>query len=215
MFSPRYVMTGGIACGKSRVARLFRDAGWEVLDADDVVHACESPGGAAVDEIVACFGAGIRAADGGIDRRKLAAIAFGDPAALHRLEAILHPLVRDRFSIWAAESGSCPCRRLAVVPLLFESGWTADWDFTLCVAADEDIQIDRMTRFRGMTEQESRARLSAQMPVREKAARAHDVIWNNGTPEALEREVWAVLARLDRWSGRSEVFSGRMVDDGR
>jgi len=104
----KIALTGGIACGKSLVAKFFEELGVQSLDADDVVHELEAPGGAAVAAIVARFGASVLAPDGGIDRKKLAEIVFsatgrreaGGP--LHELEAILHPLVRKRLLDFAS-----------------------------------------------------------------------------------------------------------------
>ena len=108
----RIALTGGIACGKSTLAKFLRELGIRLLDADDVVHELEAPGGAAVPAIVARFGAGVLAADGSVDRPKLAAIVFADAAARRDLEAILFPLVRSRLR--AFTSGAVRRGRLAL-----------------------------------------------------------------------------------------------------
>ena len=100
----RIALTGGIACGKSTLAKFLRELGIRLLDADDVVHELEAPGGAAVPAIVARFGAGVLAADGSVDRPKLAAIVFADAAARRDLEAILFPLVRSRLRAFTSEA---------------------------------------------------------------------------------------------------------------
>ena len=100
----RIALTGGIACGKSTLAKFLRELGIRLLDADDVVHELEAPGGAAVPAIVARFGAGVLAADGSVDRPKLAGIVFADAAARRDLEAILFPLVRSRLRAFTSEA---------------------------------------------------------------------------------------------------------------
>lgn len=224
----KIALTGGIACGKSLAAKFFRELGVQVLDADDVVHELEAPGGAAVSAIVTRFGPSILAVDGGIDRAKLATIIFGGErrmeicretavaetvalqgegtrdCARRDLEAILHPLVRKRLldfvdgrrengdGSWlpsAAIHHSPFLFRLSIIPLLFESHFDSDYDIIICVSTTEDRQIDRMMRTRAYTREQAEARLAAQMPVAEKAARADWTIHNNSTPEELKAEV--------------------------
>lgn len=191
MRSPRIALTGGIACGKSLFAKFLRELGVQFLDADDVVHELEGVGGAAVDPIVARFGAGVRAADGGIDRTALAAVAFGDAAARRDLEAILHPCVRTRLLDFVdgragtAADVSAPVR-VAVIPLLFESHFDSDYDIILCIASPVELQLSRMECTRGYTRAQAEARLAAQMPAAEKAVRADWVVVNDGTPEQLK-----------------------------
>ena len=210
----KIALTGGIACGKSLVAKFFNELGVLTLDADDVVHELEAPGGAAVPAIVARFGAGIMAPDGGIDRKKLASEVFGRETtdARRALEDILHPLVRQRLLDFASH----PVPRspfpvphspfpvphspfpvpLVIIPLLFESHFESDYDTILCVSSTEDRQIDRMMRTRGYTREQAEARLAAQMPVAEKAARADWTIHNDSTIEDLKAEVRRCFAWL-------------------
>ena len=227
----RIALTGGIACGKSQVAKFFNELGVLSLDADDVVHELEAPGGAAVPAIVARFGDSVLAANGGIDRKRLAEIVFcGEPRiakspritggprscaaanghatldARRDLEAILHPLVRQRLCDFAASfatsAGSrvprdcSPALAVAIIPLLFESHFESDYDTILCVSSTEDRQIDRMMRTRGYTREQAEARLAAQMPVAEKAARSDWTIHNDSTIEDLKAEVRRCVAWL-------------------
>ena len=111
----RIALTGGIACGKSTLAKVLRELGIRLLDADDVVHELEAPGGAAVPAIVARFGAGVLAADGSVDRPKLAGIVFADAAARRDLEAILFPLVRSRLRAFTSEAARRGRRALPMV----------------------------------------------------------------------------------------------------
>ena len=216
----RIALTGGIACGKSLVAKFLRELGVQTLDADDVVHELEAPGGAAVPAIVSRFGPSVLAPDGGIDRPRLAAMVFSADGSsgtaettrttettkttgaesrsrggpLCDLEAILHPLVRQRLRAFA--SGRPINLKLSVIPLLFESHFESDYDIIVCVSSTEDRQIDRMMHTRGYTRKQAEARLAAQMPVAEKAARADWTIHNNSTMEELKAEVQRCVAWL-------------------
>ena len=230
----KIVLTGGIACGKSLVAKFLRELGVRTLDADDVVHELEAPGGAAVPAIVSRFGPSVLAPDGGIDRPKLAEIVFtggsrscataAETAALHAggaqlvapangmrageaartplhdLEAILHPLVRQRLLDFVSTPfpfhASSFTIHLSIIPLLFESHFESDYDIIICVSSTEDRQIDRMMHTRGYTRKQAEARLAAQMPVAEKAARADWTIHNNSTIEELKAEVRRCVAWL-------------------
>lgn len=190
----RIALTGGIACGKSMAERCFEACGCRVLDADRTVRELEAPGGAAVEPIVARFGEGVRAADGGIDRAALAAVVFADASARAELEGILHPLVREAAEAWMAEAPEdAVC--IFSAALLFECGWGKFWPETVCVTASEATQIRRMTAVRGMTEEAARARLRAQMPVAEKARLATWTIANDtDDPEALRSQIEALVA---------------------
>ena len=211
----RIALTGGIACGKSLVAKFFEELGVQTLDADDVVHELEAPGGAAVSAIVSRFGQSALAPDGGIDRSRLAELVFAGGArssatvARRDLEAILHPLVRQRLLDFASTAFHGDLQppttnyqlpttnfRLSIIPLLFESHFESDYDTILCVSSTEDRQIDRMMRTRGYTRAQAEARLAAQMPVAEKAARADWTIQNNSTEEELKAEVQRCVAWL-------------------
>jgi dephospho-CoA kinase len=203
----RIALTGGIACGKSLVAKFFNELGVQTLDADDVVHDLEAPGGAAVDAIVARFGRSVLAPDGGIDRKRLAGLVFGPETrdARNDLEAILHPLVRQRLldfvrnmstNATTSPTANTYHLKLSVIPLLFESHFESDYDIILCVSSTEDQQIDRMMRTRGYTREQAEARLAAQMPVAEKAARADWTIHNDSTIEKLKADVRRCVAWL-------------------
>ena len=217
----KIALTGGIACGKSTFAKFLRELGIRVIDADDIVHELESPGGAAVPAIAAEFGDGVLAPDGGIDRAKLADLVFlGSPspqppnpepratnheprATSHEqrttkqaLESILFPLVRERLREYT-ETSPQGVFSIAIIPLLFESHFDEDYDIIIAIASSEDRQIDRMMRTRGYSRAQAEARLAAQMPVAEKAARAHFVVVNDSTPENLKNEATRLVAWLE------------------
>jgi len=188
-------ITGGIACGKSFFAACLQRLGVEVVDADDVVHALEAPGGAAVEPIRRLFGDGVISADGGVDRTKLANVVFADEEAREQLNQVLHPMVRHVVNEWRDRPGISKMKA-AVIPLLFEVGWACDWDVVICVSSHTQAQIDRLMRFRGLSAEQARQRLDAQLPVAEKAARAHLTIDNNAGPEWLAEEAKRIYACL-------------------
>lgn len=189
-------ITGGIACGKSEVGRILERRGFAVCDADNLAHAVIAPGGEAREAVVRRFGPEIldAGAGGAVDRAALARRVFGDPRALADLNAIVHPAARRALDRWLA---ALPPDRdaAALVPLLFEAGWTAGWTAVICVAADPARVRERLAR-RGWTEEESQRRLSAQWPLEEKMRRADYVIRNDGTLAELECAVAEMLRRI-------------------
>ena len=207
----KIALTGGIACGKSLFAKFLRELGIQVIDADDVVHELEAPGGAAVPSIVARFGQEVIAPDGGVDRAALADRVFKDASARADLEAILFPLVRSRLREATRDklprntpsvrrsgtpAASPPQITIHIIPLLFESHWESDYDILLCIASPVDLQIARMMTSRGYSRAHAEARLAAQWPVAEKAARCHYTVMNDSTPEHLRDEAQRLVVWL-------------------
>ena len=202
----RVAITGGIACGKSLFSSNLQRLGMELLDADDVVHRLEMPGGRAVPELARLFGDSALDSWGGINRKALAELVFADADARNRLNAVIHPLVRQELADWIAKPGDA--LRGAVIPLLFEVGWAADWDIIICLVSCEALQLERLMRDRGLTEEQARRRIVAQMPVVEKAALAHLVIHNDADAEALARAAENVYRALTEkaYEYRKRVF---------
>jgi dephospho-CoA kinase len=185
-------LTGSVGMGKSTAAAMLRRLGVPVHDADTAVHRLLAPGGAAVDAVARAFPK-VVAVDGGIDRVKLGRRVFGDPAALERLERILHPLVRqsqERF-LRDARARHLPIAVLDV-PLLFETGGARRFDLVVVVSAPADVQRARVMARPGMTEERFQAILEKQMPDSEKRRRA-DVVVPTGLGRAL---TFRHLARL-------------------
>ena len=218
----KIALTGGIACGKSTLAKFLRELGIRLLDADDVVHELEAPGGEAVPALVARFGSGILASDGGIDRGRLAEAAFtaADAArARADLEAILFPRVRAALRAFtvpadqaAQNAGGESEIRIAVIPLLFESHFDADYDTIVAIASPVEVQIGRMMRTRGYTRAQAEARLAAQMPAAEKAARAHFTVMNDSTPRHLRSEASRLVAWLKERIKNEQRRAGQHAD---
>jgi dephospho-CoA kinase len=195
-------LTGGIATGKSRVAALLRERGVPMVDADELARQAVEPGSPGLAEVLAQFGSGVLAPDGSLDRGRLAAMVFSDTEARERLNAIVHPRVRElsqeRFG--ALERAG---QELAGydVPLLFEVGLDRVLKPVVVVGATESAQIARLAERSGMTEGEARARIAAQLPLAEKRARADYVLENDGSLEELASKVDALAQWLRAGSG--------------
>lgn len=187
-------LTGGIGAGKSSAARLFEELGAAVVDTDEIAHELTRPGAPAIGAIRNAFGAGYIAPDGGLERARMRRLVFGDPAAKTKLEAILHPLIRNesRARIAAAQQPYV----IVVVPLLLETGACRDLvQRVLVVDCSEEQQVARGTRRSRLTAEEVRAIMAAQLPRAERLERADDVLDNDGGMEALQRQVRELHAR--------------------
>jgi dephospho-CoA kinase len=187
-------LTGNIACGKSTVGRLLAERGAEYVDADRLVHVLMEPGTPENDRIVERFGSDVRSTDGRIDRPRLGAIVFADPAALKDLEAILHPGVRAEIHRRIAAS-TAPTIVVDAIKL-FEGGLAQEMDTVWVVTCPRAEQVRRLMTERGLTEAQAETRISAQNPQEEKARQANVVIENGGTLEEVVRQVDAALAAL-------------------
>lgn len=170
-------ITGGIGCGKSALGRLLAERGADVVDADDIVHRLQQPGGALGAAVVRAFGSEFLKPDGSVDRAKLGALVFADAAQLAKLNAVSHPPVRDWLKAWRLVPTDA-WAKVALIPLLFESGWEADWDLTVCVACAPDVQRARL-RGRGWSDEEADRREAAQWPPHEKASHADIIVRND------------------------------------
>ena len=191
-------LTGSIGMGKSTTAEMFRAQGVPVQDADAVVHALYR--GAAAPLIEAAFAGTTTPA--GVDRAALAARVLGDPAALQRLEAIVHPLVRaerDAFVAQARASGARAC--LLDIPLLFETGGEALVDVIVVVSAAGDVQLGRVLARPGMTGEKLAQILARQTPDADKRRRAHVVLDTGHGLAAARAQVADVLAAVAAMPG--------------
>jgi dephospho-CoA kinase len=190
-------LTGGIASGKSVVAAILRELRFPVLDADSISHKLMEPGQAAHDEILQSFSADLADSSGRIDRHKLAAIVFGDPAKLAHLNAILHPRVEQiifrQLEDWQ-ESSAHPAAFVEAA-LLVEAGMAARLDGLVVAWCTPEQQLERL-RARGMSEAEARHRIAAQLPLEEKLKRAAYTINCSGTLDETRAEVQALAANL-------------------
>lgn len=192
-------LTGNVAAGKSSVARVWRSLGATVIDADELARRAVEPGTPAYREIVDEWGPEVLEEGGGLDRAALRRIVFSDPEARARLEGIVHPAVgalREEAYREARERGEGIV--VADIPLLFEVGLADEFDVVVLVDAPMQARLVRMVRDRGLSADEAKQVIAAQMPSELKRARADVVIDNAGSLAALEeraREVWAELRR--------------------
>ncbi|MES1200991.1 MAG: dephospho-CoA kinase [Pseudomonadota bacterium] len=185
-------LTGSIGMGKTTVGRMFADEGAPVFDADAAVHALYASGGAAVGPVEAAFPGVVR--DGAIDRDALSARLVGDPAALARLEAIVHPLVRAEQTRFLDAARAVETQVVVLdIPLLFETGQEERVDRVAVVSAPVDVQRARVLGRAGMTEAKYAAILARQTPDAEKRAKADFVIDTSGSLDATRAQVRAVL----------------------
>ena len=222
---PRVCLTGGIACGKSLVASFLNDFGVETIDADDIVHelipdpaerkrlaaevfvdpakrhALEAKLHPVVKERIEEFLGGLEGLGGLGGLEGLGCLegsgglgGWDRNCAANRSTQTFPP--QDNLP----NLPNVPNFRLAIIPLLFEAHWEKNFDIICCVVSERETQISRMMTTRGYTRAEAEARLAAQMPVAEKAAKSHYVIYNDGTPEELKEEVKKFLTWLTRHS---------------
>lgn len=191
----RIALTGGIATGKSHVSARLREAGVPVVDADAVARQVVAPGTPALTAIVDRFGRAILAADGTLDRSRLADIVFRDAAARHDLEAIVHPAVREAIEAFFAALPPATPFAVADIPLLFETGRQREFDLVIVVACDPATQMQRLLA-RGLSPGDAERRLAAQQPIRDKREAADYVIETDGTHAETDAQVEQLLSVL-------------------
>ncbi|MYM21755.1 dephospho-CoA kinase [Duganella sp. FT135W] len=181
-------LTGGIGSGKSTVADMFAARGATIIDTDLIAHSMTAPNGPAMPAIVAEFGPEFADASGAMDRARMRQLVFGDAGAKARLEAILHPRIRD--AALAAGTAATGSYVIYAVPLLIESGtWRARVARLLAVDCPEEVQIARVMARNGLPEAQVRAIMAAQVSRAERLAAADDVIVNNAGIDALAAQV--------------------------
>lgn len=191
-------LTGGIGTGKTTVGRILADLGAHIVNADLVGHAVYAPGTPGWQLVRDRFGPSVVAADGSIDRRQLGAIVFADTQALADLNAIVHPLIGTEVARRVAsylESGNHAPLVLEAA-LLVDAGWTAFADEVWVVVAPEKSVVERVRSERGMADEQTQARIRAQVPEAQRRAHADVVIENAGSLADLEAKVRAEWARV-------------------
>lgn len=190
----RVGLTGNIGAGKSTVAAMLAARGCRVIDADRLGHGLLRAGSPVLGAVVEAFGEGILDAEGNADRKALAAVVFANVEARRRLEAILHPAIRDAEG---AEAVADPGNGIVVTEaaLLVETGGHERYDRLVVVTAPEPTRLDRLAE-RGLPRARARQRMAAQMQEREKVAVADYVVDNGGTLARTEQQVEELTARL-------------------
>ena len=181
-------LTGGIGSGKSTVADLFAARGATIVDTDLIAHSLTAPHGPAMPAIVAEFGAEFSDASGALDRARMRSLVFADAGAKTRLEAILHPRIRD--AALAAGAAATGCYVIYAVPLLIESvTWRERVSRVLAVDCPEQVQIARVMARNNLPESQVRAIMAAQVSRAARLAAADDVIENSAGIEALAPQI--------------------------
>jgi dephospho-CoA kinase len=201
----RIALTGGIATGKSHVRAQLASYGVPTIDADVLAREVVAPGTPGLEAVVRRFGTSVLNTSGALDRRRLAGIVFADAAARRDLEAIIHPAVRRATDTWfdALDVTAHPFA-IADIPLLYEVGRDAAFDAVIVAACEPEAQVRRVMARDAVTEAEARQRLSAQLPIAAKVARADYVVRTDGTTDETNQQVWTLYHRL--------VKEGAVVD---
>ena len=197
----RVGLTGGIGSGKSEVSRRLAALGAVIIDADVAARRVVDPGTPGLARIAETFGPGVLRPDGALDRERLGAIVFSDPAQLAKLNAITHPLIGEWMQAAERAATEAPDGNPIVIydaALLAESGRWANYDLVIVVDVPPGVQIDRLVTQRGMPADQAQARLAAQATREQRLALADLVIDNSGSLEDLDRRVAEVWADLNR-----------------
>jgi len=197
----RVGLTGGLACGKSTVAKMFADLGANIIDADAVAHELYRPGHEVLQELVKHFGPEILKADGELDRAKLASLVF-DGGRVEELNKIVHPAVIRQQEQWMSALGEKDQHAVAIVEaaLILEAGVKDHFDRIIVVTCTPAQKVARFEQRSGLSEDAARAeverRTKAQMPDEEKALHADCGIDNSGSPEATRHQVQRIYSEL-------------------
>jgi dephospho-CoA kinase len=189
-------LTGGIATGKSYCLARFASFGVPVIDADVLARQAVAPGSAALGAVAARFGAAVFLPDGTLDRAALGRIVFSDRAARADLEAIVHPEVYRRIGAWFVSQPAGTRLAIADIPLLFETGHHHDFDRVIVCVCSPAEQLRRLMARDRLSEADARARIAAQWPIEEKAARGDHVIRTDGTLADTDAQIRVVLDAL-------------------
>jgi len=193
----KIAITGGAGTGKSTVARMFKELGAEVLDADAIARQAVAVGAPAWAEMRRLYGEEFFYPDGSLNRSRLAQLVFADPEARRRLDELIHPRVEAELQARLAALAARGARLVLVeVPLLFETGREAAFDRVIVVAAPEALQIRRLRGRDRRHEAEIRGILAAQWPLADKAARADYLVDNGGSRRQTQRQVKNIWGNL-------------------
>jgi len=183
-------LTGGIATGKSSVARFFAEKGVPVIDADQLARDVVLPASPALDRIIACFGPDVLTHEGVLDRKRLGIMVFSNPEKRRLLENILHPEIRKLSEIRISEAAAAGHKRLIyMAPILIEAGADSRVDTIWVVTVRPEIQLERLMRRDDITREQALRIIASQMPLAEKERYGSVIIDNSGT----ETETWKIL----------------------
>jgi dephospho-CoA kinase len=200
----RVGLTGGIACGKSTISRMFRDLDIPILDADPLAHELLEPGQPVYDQVVKEFGPEILANDKSIDRSKLGPIVFADPEKLKRLNQIIHPHIVEIVDRWFATLDQPGGPPIAIVEaaLLIEAGYRPKLNCLIVVRCTAGQQLARL-RERGLNEIQAQQRINSQIPIEDKIKVADEIVDGGTTFEETSRQVRDLTARLKHQAAKA------------
>ena len=200
---PLVALTGGIASGKSTIARRLAEHGAVVIDADQLVREVQAPGSPVLDAIADAFGDEMLRPDGSLDRAALGSRVFGDEAAIRRLNAIVHPAVRAESARRFADAFAADPAAIVVydVPLLVEARAEDPWELVVVAHAPADIRAARLVELRGLSEAEAAARIASQAPDEARLRIADVVIDTAGTLDETLRQTDELWNRLPEHVG--------------
>lgn len=191
-------ITGGIASGKSTVTEFLRLQGYQVIDADQVVHELQEPGERLYQALLSTFGSAILQEDGRLDRPKLGAMIFGDPELLTRSSQIQNQIIREELADRRDLLAETEDIFFMDLPLLFELQYEDWFDQIWLVDVTEETQLSRLMARNGLSQEEAEKRIAAQLSLQEKRKRADVLIDNNGLLEETRQQIRDALQKLER-----------------
>lgn len=191
-------ITGGIASGKSTVTEFLRQQGYQVIDADQVVHELQEPGGRLYQALLSTFGSSILQEDGRLDRPKLGAMIFGNPQLLEQSSQIQNQIIREELAGRRDLLAETEDIFFMDLPLLFELQYEDWFDQIWLVDVTEETQLSRLMSRNALSQEEAEKRIAAQLSLREKRKRADVLIDNNGSLEETRQQIRNALQKLER-----------------
>ena len=191
-------ITGSIASGKSTVTEFLRQQGYKVIDADQVVHELQEPGGRLYQALLSTFGSSILQEDGRLDRPKLGAMIFGDPELLAKSSQIQNQIIREELAGRRDLLAEKEDIFFMDLPLLFELGYETWFDQVWLVDVTEETQLSRLMSRNALSQEEAEKRIAAQLSLQEKRKRADVLIDNNGSLEETRQQIRDALQKLER-----------------
>ena len=199
-------LTGGIACGKSVVLEMFKEAGWHTLSADALVHELLDHDPEVIEAVISKFGIEVKTSDASLNKKAIAKVVFADSQQREWLEGLLHPLVRKR---WTSTLDTEPDKNWVVeIPLLFEKKLEKDFDLVVCLSSSRENQLERL-QSRGMNEADAEARIASQAPQAEKIEKSDFVLTNTGSLNFLRKQFQILIESLER-AKRNEACQERL-----
>ena len=191
-------ITGGIASGKSTVTEFLRQQGYQVIDADQVVHELQEPGGRLYQALLSTFGSVILQEDGHLDRPKLGAMIFGNPELLAQSSQIQNQIIREELARRRELMAETEDIFFMDIPLLFELSYENWFDQIWLVDVTEETQLNRLMSRNALSQEEAEKRITAQLSLNEKRNRVNLIIDNNGLQEATYQQLRDAIQKLER-----------------